>query len=220
MANILSIIDDQTTIKQNYAYTDDEEDSQDLVFLEKQKLWNKITRVSADGSEVAIIIPYDTYIEPFHTEDDMDSTYTTGVFDSSKDYYRLYSDSNGNYKTLQSKFICWQNNRTIKTINMTVYAEDTSGNESTNYESFIYNGNDWIATTNGFELKMIDYIGADLDADLDADLGGQLSNKDSLGNIVFQNKLKWKINRIGYDEVRIKKVIIKVTWNEPWSDFL
>jgi len=219
MTSTLSIIDDQTTLKQNYVNSDSDEDAQNLVFKEKQKMWVKIYRIAEDGTAKAIIIPFDTYVEPFHTIDDIDTTNTTGVFDADYDYYRLYSDANSNYKTIQSEFICWQNDRTIKTIQMTVYAEDTSGDDSTGFESFIYNGLDWIATGNGYTISMIDYTGVDLDADLDADLGGQLSNKDSDGNIVFQNKLKFKINRVGDDEVRITKVIIKVTWNEPWSDY-
>ena len=219
MTSTLSIIDDQTTLKQNYVNSDSDEDSQNLVFKEKLKMWIKLYRISKDTVEKAIIIPFDTYVEPFYTTDDIDTSNTTGVFDVNNDYYRLYSDANGNYKTIQSEFICWQNNRTIKTIQATVYAEDTSGVSSDGYEMFIYNGQDWIATNNSYIISMIDYTGADLDADLDADLGGQLSNKDSDGNIVFQNKLKFKINRVGDDEIRITKIIIKVTWNEPWSDY-
>ncbi len=217
MTSTLSIIDDQTTLKQNYVNSDSNEDAQNLVFKEKQKMWMKLYRVSQDGTEKAILIPFDTYIEPFYTIDDIDTVNTTGVFDGNNDYYRLYSDANGNYKTIQSEYICWQNNRTIKTIQMTVYAEDTSGDVSTGFEAFVYNGQDWIATGNGYTISMIDYTGADLDADLDADLGAQLSNKDSDGNILFQNKLKWKINRVGDDEVRITKIVIKVTWNEGWT---
>lgn len=220
MATETSIISSQTDIKQNFANGDNEVDAQDQILREKVRIWDKITRIEKDGIEQAVIIPFDTYIEPFYSEADMDATYTTGKYDSDNECYRLYSDANGNYKQLQSKCICWQNNRTLASINMTVYAEDTLGNESTNYESFIYNGYEWIAIKNGFKLYLLDYIGSDLDADLDAYLGGQISNKDTDGNIIFQNKLKWKINRIGSEEVIIKKVIIKVTWNEAWTSYI
>lgn len=218
MATNLGFIDDQTTLKQNFANTNEDEDGQNLVFRQKQRVWVKLYRIKDNSVDKAIILPFDTFVEPFFTIDDIDTSNTTGKYDSVNELYKLYTDANGNYKTIQSEYICWQNDRTIKTVNVTVYATDSLGNKSNNYEIFVYNGNEWVATTNGYSVSMIDYTGAQLDSILNTPLSGQLSNKDTDGNILFQNKLKWKINRIGYDEVRITKVIIKVTWNEAWTD--
>lgn len=217
----LNIIDSQTTIKQNYAAEDIEEFSHPLIFKKKLKLWQKILRLSKDGTESAIIIPFDTYIEPFYNTEDVDTSESTGVFVSSNNTFQLYTDINGNYKSLVSKYICWQRDRNISTVTITVFAEDESGEESTNYDISIYNGNEWIAAKNGYPIIFNDYIGADLDADLDADLGGQYSNTDSEGTIVFQNKLKFKIDRAELsDKVIIKRIILKVTWKTPWQDVL
>lgn len=213
MTNDINIVDGQTSIKQNYASHNNEEDPHNLIIKKKIKLWPKLSRVSIDGIETDIIIPFDTYIEPFYNEEDINTTNSTGIFTSSNNTYRLYSDANGNYKILESEYISWQKNRIIDSVIITVKAVDTSGDTATNYDIYIYNGNEWIALKDGFPLYFRDYNGLDLDANLDADLSGQYYNIDSDGFITFQNKLKFKIIRNTDDEVIIKRVILKVTWS-------
>ncbi len=220
MTNDISIIDGQTNIKQNYASHDNEEYPHNLIFKSKVKLWQKITRNVLDGTEVSIIIPFDTYIEPFYNEEDINTTNSTGIFDSANNTYKLYSHTNGNYKTLESEYISFQRDRVVDSVTMTVKAEDTDGNETTKFDTYIYNGNEWISIKPGFPISFIDYNGVDLDADLDADLSGQYSNLDEEGLILFQNKLKFKIIRNTDDEVILKRIIIKLTWKTPWQDIL
>lgn len=220
MTSNTSIIDSQTSIKQNYASNNSTEKLHNLIFKKNVKLWPKISRIEKDGNEVAILIPFDTYVEPFYTEDDINTTASTGVFDSSNNTFKLYTDANGNYKSLESEYISWQRDRIVDSVTITVNAVDTNGDTTTNYDSYIYNGNEWIATKNGFPLHFRDYNGADLDANLDASLSGQYYNVDSNGNITFQNKLKFKVIRNTDNEVIIKRIILKLTWKTPWQDIL
>ena len=217
MATDTSIIDGQTTIKQNYAAHDVEEFPHNIVFSDKLKLWQKLVRIDVDGTETAIIIPKDIYVEPFYNEEDINTTNTTGKFITADNTYELYSDINGNYKTIESEYICWQRDRDISTVNMTVFAEDDSGDVSTNYTTYIYNGSIWIATADGFPITFIDYNSASLDANLDADLGGQLSNQDAADARTFQNKLKFKLIKNSTDKLIVKRIIIKVTWKQAWT---
>ena len=213
MTDSISIVDGQTSIKQNYASHDTTENAHNLVFKKNVKIWPKITRIKIGGEDVDILLPFDTYIEPFYNQEDIDTTESTGVFDSSDNTYKLYSDANGNYKTLVSKYISWQRDRVVDTVTITVKAEDVNGNPATNYDTYIYNGNEWIAIKNGFPLHLIDYNGVDLDANLDASLSGQYYNINKDGFIIFQNKLKFRVVRNTDDEVIIKRIILKLTWN-------
>ena len=213
MTNDTSIIDGQTSLKQNYAAHDNEEYPHNLIFKSKVKIWQKLTRLELDGTEVGILIPFDTYIEPFYNEDDINTTNSTGIFDSANNTYKLYPHTNGNYKTLESEYISWQKNRVVNSVTITVKAENNSGTPASNFDTYIYNGNEWIAVKTGYPLTFIDYNGADLDANFDVDLSGQFSNLDSDNLIIFQNKLKFKIVRNTDDEVIIKRVILKLTWN-------
>ena len=213
MTDSISIVDGQTSIKQNYASHDSSENAHNLIFKKNVKIWSKITRINIGNDEVGILLPFDTYIEPFYNQEDIDTTISTGVFDSNNNTYNLYSDANGNYKTLVSKYISWQKNRIVDSITITVKAENINGTPATNYDTYIYNGNEWIAINNGFPLHLIDYNGVDLDANLDANLSGQYYNINDDGLIVFQNKLKFKIVRNTDDEVIIKRVILKLTWS-------
>jgi hypothetical protein len=69
-----------TDLKQNYAYSDDETDAQDNILREKLRMWHKITRLAFDGTETAVVLPFNTLYEPFYTVDDVD--YTTTVIPS------------------------------------------------------------------------------------------------------------------------------------------
>jgi hypothetical protein len=213
MTTTTDILTTTTNIKQNLTGTDSDEDLQTLIFSSNIYVINKINRINVDGSEVAVIVPFNTFYEPFHSEDDIDTTESTAIFDSTNKQYKMYSDINGNYKYLQSKCITWQNNYSLESILCTVYAEYLDGSDASNgIDIFLYNGNEWIPIINNVRLYLIDYSGSDLDADLDADLGANYSNLDSSGAIVFQNKIKYKIIRTSESEVDIKKIIIKFSW--------
>src|SRR3989304_1437468 len=104
MVSESQILDNAVTTKHNFVSQDSEVDSQKWVFKEKMRLWNKITRIRQDSNEVAVLIPFNTFIEPFYSSDDLDLTVDNcGVLENG--VFRLYSDANGNYKQLVSKVV-------------------------------------------------------------------------------------------------------------------
>ena len=82
MATETEIASSQTDLKQNFANGDNEVDAQDLITREKIRVWEKITRLSKDSIEVAVILPFGTLYEPFYTDDDV--YYTTTVPESTE----------------------------------------------------------------------------------------------------------------------------------------
>ena len=213
MATETEIVSSQTDLKQNFANGDNEVDAQDLITREKIRVWEKITRLSKDSIEVAVILPFGTLYEPFYTDDDVDNTTTTAEYDSTNEYYTMYSDINGTYDILQSKTISKLHNSRLYSVTPTIYAYDTSDNLVTSgFDLQIYNGNEWFSVNNGEEFILGDYNGADLDADLPADLSGYLLNYDTDDSILFQNNIKYKIFRTTEDEIIVKKIIIKLNY--------
>ena len=140
------ILDNAVTTKHQFANDDVDEDLQIKVVREKIRVWNKIFRISQDGTEVAVVLPYDTLIEPLYSTDDIDMTVDKcGIHDSDNEYFRLYSDANGNYKYLQSKIVTWQEDRSVRSVTMEVeseYEDGTNALEGISIE--VYNGNEWI----------------------------------------------------------------------------
>lgn len=247
MVSTLDIVDNAVTAKHNFANEDQDEDPYSEVFKEKVRVWNQYTKVELDGNVEAVLIPFDLFFEPFYTDSmintdgsingtTLDNSFQFNlsgyydwadkacVYDSTNHYVRLYSDANGNYKYLESPVLCFQRGKSIRSVLMTVTAEDTSGNDAiNNVEMYIYNGNEWLPTLNGVELFFTDYTGIDLDADLDALLGGQYDNFIDTGSfpynfdfdltgLEFENQIKYKVVRTGSDEVRVTQVKISVTW--------
>ncbi len=138
---------------------------------------------------------------------------TTAVYDSTNEYFTMYSDMNGTYDILQSKTISKLYNSRLYSVTPTIYAYDTNNNLVTSgFDLQIYNGNEWFSVNNGEEFILRDYNGADLDADLPADLSGYLLNYDTDNNILFQNNIKYKIFRTTEDEIIVKKIIIKLNY--------
>lgn len=202
-----------TDLKQNYAYSDDETDAQDNILREKLRMWHKITRLAFDGTETAVVLPFNTLYEPFFTEDDVDLTNTTAIYDSTNEYFRFYTDANGCYDRLTSKTISLRYNSRLKSISTTVYAKDTSGNPVTSgFDLQLYNGQEWFNIGNGTEVETIDIDGSDLDADLDADLSRRIINFDTDNTILFQNNIKYRIHYTGTDELIVYKVLIKLNF--------
>lgn len=213
MATDTSIISTQTDIKQNFANGDNEVDAQDQILREKVRIWDKITRIDKDGTEVVVKLPFNTLLEPFYSNDDVDTSVTTAKYESANEYVRFYTDANGSYDTLQSKTISLLHNYRLYSITPTIYAYDTSDNLIENgFDLQIYNGNEWFNVNNGAEFILRDYNGADLDADLPAELSGYLLNYDADDNILFQNDIKYKIFRTTEDEIIVKKIIIKLNY--------
>lgn len=213
MATETEIVSSQTDLKQNFANGDNEVDAQDLITREKIRVWEKITRIDKDSVEVAVVLPFGTLYEPFYTDDDVDSTTTTAEYDSTNEYYTMYSDMNGTYDILQSETISKLHNSRLYSVTPTIYAYDTSNNLVTSgFDLQIYNGNEWFSVNNGEEFILRDYNGADLDADLPAELSGYLLNYDTDNNILFQNNIKYKIFRTTEDDLIIKKIIIKLSY--------
>lgn len=138
---------------------------------------------------------------------------TTAEYDSTNEYYTMYSDENGTYDILQSKTISKLHNSRLYSITPTIYAYDVNNNLVTSgFDLQIYNGNEWFSVNNGEEFILRDYNGADLDADLPAELSGYLLNYDTNNNILFQNDIKYKIHRTTEDDLIIKKIIIKLSY--------
>ncbi len=221
-------LDSSTTSKQNFGGYDDDETDEAQVFRDKLRIWNKITRVKKQGDteDRAVIIPFDTFFEPFFSEDDVDLTVNNcAEYDSSNHYYRLYSDSLGNNKVLQSKVFSFRKDHKIRSVTTTVYCEYTDGSNAENgIDIWIWNGNEWCPTKNGVPLRMQGYVGSDLDADLDSYLYADYDNfvygsnlnadlDADLSGFTFQNKLKYKIERVSSNEIRVKKVIINIDWD-------
>jgi len=214
--------------KQNFSGTFTGNDNVIRIFRDNLRVWHKITRVKfqGDSEDKAVIIPFDTFFEPFQSTDDVDLTVDQPAeYDSTNHYFKLHVDALGNHKYLQSKIICFQNNRKIQSVVMTVeceYASDGS-NAIDGVELFIYNGNEWIATRNNNTLYLRDYVGADLDSDLDTDLYASYGNyyfgddldadlDADLSGFTFQNKIKYKIVRTSGSEIHVKKVTIVVDY--------
>jgi len=247
MVDTLNIIDQAVTTKHNFVNEDQDEDPYNEVVKEKLRVWNQYVRVRLDGNLAAIVIPYDLFYEPFYTDNMIntggviygtklnnkfpiklsglyDWSAQAGVYDSTNHYVRLYSDANGNYRYLESPILYFQRDRSIRSVLMTVKAEDTSGDDAlSDIEMYIDNGNEWIPILNGVELFFTDYTGTDLDADLDTFLGGQYDNyidkgrfpykfPVKLSGLSFQNKIRYRIIKVGSSEVRVTLVKISVTW--------
>jgi len=208
-------LDNATTLKQNMVGSDSDDDPYDMIVREKIRFWNKITRVSDTGVEVAVVLPFDTFIEPFYSTEDMDVTINNcGVHEETEERFKLYSDANGNYKYIQSKTISLRATHSIKSVLCTVYSTDTNGDSANDkIQVELYNGNTWFSIDNATEVGMFDYNGSDLDADLDTSLNSQLSNLDETGTIIFENNLKYRITRVTNDIIYVNKIIIKITWN-------
>ncbi len=212
MVTTEDVIKAATNTKQNFS-GEDTEIEVPIVVRDKMRIWNKIHRIqNGSAVDVAVILPYNTFIEPYYSTTDVDMTVDNcGVYDSSNEYFRLYSDLLGNFKYITSKNIYFRQDMILSRITMTVDVVDTNGDSALDQiQMFIYNGNEWIATRNGHELLLQDHNSADLDADLDADVGGSFANVNASGTILFQNKIKYQIVRTGSSEVRVRSVVITV----------
>lgn len=207
-------LDNSITNKHQFRGNDDEVDSQIMIFKEKFRLWNKITRVSKDGTEVAVLIPYNVLIEPFFSTDDIDMTVAQcGIYNSTNHNFELYSDANGNYKYIQSKVVTLRQNHQINNIFINVECVDNNGdNAISKIVIDIFNGNEWISVNNGSQLTFKSYSGDDLDADLDATPAANFVNYDD-PTFLYQHAIKYRITRISSDIVYVNKVTLRVTWN-------
>ena len=227
MVSLQEQIDAATSTKQNFANTDNDVDLVPLVDREKLRVWNKITRVVKDSVEVAVIIPFGKFFEPFYNDYDIDDTVTNAAeYDSTNGYVRLYRDPNGNRKVLQSKVLAYEYNRNFRSVTVNVNAEYVDGSDAIDgIDIEIYNGNEWIAINNNVRVFMREYSGSDLDADLDADLYASLGNfvgggtgfdyefDFDLGGWLFQNQLKYRVTRVSDDDIRVTKVKIDLEWD-------
>jgi len=214
MVEEIKRVDDNISNKQQFTGEDTDVDPQTVIFKDKFRLWNKITRVNENGAEVAVILPFNLFIEPLYSTDDIDTTISQiGIYDSANSRFRLYSDANGNYKYIQSKTISYRNNHQINSIFIKVESIDINGNDAIDgIDIEIFDGNQWIAINNGQEFLVGSYNGTDLDADLDTDLANDFSNYVD-GVFLYQHKLKYRITRTSNDEVIVNKVTMRVTWN-------
>jgi len=211
MASENDILNNIVTNKQNFASGDIEEDSQVELFMERVRIWNKISRVNINGEERAVIVPFSTLIETFDTEYDIDGTVDNPAeFDATNSRYILMADANANRKVLQSEVVSFRNNVSIDSVNISVEVEDSDGNDaSDNIIIELYNGQDWVLIHNNGTLHFKDTQGQDLDADLDADLGERNNSWDYDYQIPkWDNKLKYRITRVGTGTYYVSKVIM------------
>jgi hypothetical protein len=131
MATETSIISTQTDIKQNFANGDNEVDAQDQILREKVRIWDKITRIDKDGTEVVVKLPFNTLLEPFYSDDDIDytttiipapeetqtaeTTYPTTSNTTSSRGYRIYVNTTCTLKSITRKNGCTAVRATLKT---------------------------------------------------------------------------------------------------------
>ena len=225
MTTTADIIDNNIQTKHNFSGSDDLSYVNNIV-REKLRIWNKLTRISVGGTDVMVKFPFNTFIEPFYSDIDVDTTvYQSAEYDEPNSRFKLFVDANGNRKYLESKIISFQNHRALKSVNITVYSEDDNGDDAIDLIDIYVNvGDEWIAVNNGSTLRLEDYHSADLDADLDASVGGQFStwfggddlNEDldlELSGALFDNKLKYKVIRNTPNTVYVNTVIIEVTYH-------
>lgn len=219
------LLDIQVGTKHQFVGESEDLEVQDLVFKEKVRFWNKITRIRQDGTEVAVLLPYNTLIEPFYSADDVDLTIdNSAVFDEENERFRLFSDANGNYKILQSKVISLRENHRVSNVFVDVNATYVDGTDALDGIGIeIFNGNEWIPTTNGVKLNFRGVIGDDLDADLDCIPGGKFNNfvegrvfdydlDLDVSGWLFQNQIKYRIVRESSQEIHVNKVVLRITW--------
>ena len=222
MVTELELLDGVTTTKQNLSGEDIDSDDNVRIFRSNLRLWNKITRlkVVGDTDDSAVILPFNILLEPFYSEDDVDSSYTTGSYNSSNHYYELYSDLLGNFKTIQSKVISYRNNHKLKSVTMTVDSEYVDGTSGINGIDLIlifgtYSGEEIIVhVNNGKPVYTQDYTGADLNADLNTTLYGSLNNyNETTSTFLYQHQLKYRIVRNSQTKVIVKKVVLVLNWD-------
>ena len=231
-------IDAATSTKQNFTGNENDGDLTTLVFKDKLRVWNKITRIRINGGEVAVIIPFNTLIEPFYSDDDIDLTIPlSGQYESSNQRIKLFTSLNGNFKILESKPFFFIRDFVVSSVTMTVQAVDVNG-DNANSSIFleINNGNEWIPAKSGVKIDLIEFVGTDLDADLPTNLYSSFSNvivvdpgdeififvndedflfvNDEVFNYVdqisFQNIIKYRITRIDNKIIYINQVNITI----------
>ncbi len=225
MVSELEQLEATTNTKQQFAGNDADSDEHVRIFRSKLRIWHKIVRVKVAGEEdSAVILPFNTLIEPFYSEDDIDLTETSAIYDASNRRYELSTGVLGNRKKLQSKLICFRSGHKLSSMNITVgatYEDGTPALDGIDVE--IYNGNEWIPVNNGLPIKFNDYVGTDLDADLDTFLYADFNNfiygddldadlNADLSGFTFQNKVKYRIIRTTSTTVYINKVVLSVEW--------